>query len=121
MSRCVTAITILAFMVLEAFLAGCGSNKTIHQNIPPTVQIITRPQGQRIPYAADFKWTGSDKDGVIAHYQYAIDVSNSIGIEQLNPPASSGVNWVDTDSTGAMFVFSTPRPDSLVLGDSTLV
>jgi hypothetical protein len=68
---------------------------------PPTVDLVTAPDpGAIVPYHVSFSWQGSDADGVVTLYRFAID-----------PPAVGDTIWIGTNNTQQLFFFQARTPD----------
>jgi len=146
---------LLASFVLIA-VVGCGS-KRIDEPVDlqaPFIQItggpLDDPDGSLDPqsYTARIFWTGWDEDGVITHYEFAIDPPLDFTDEEIgNPETSPGVvievvpgpellqdtlriskigdnnklltfDWVQTKEFSKTFAFQTPNPDSGVVNSA---
>lgn len=133
-------------VALIPFLAlGCGtSGQVAHQNEPPTVELTTAPlQGQVVSYSIDIGWEGTDPDGVIDRYEYAVDppaafteeeiASGGDGVSsEVIPGGGSGpdvtritkivdgspvsFDWVHTTDTSHHFIFQTANAESVYSG-----
>jgi hypothetical protein len=126
-----------------AFLAGCGKDSpTRVANRSPMVVIKGGPLNQSVAsYTARILWSGWDEDGMVTHYEYAIDppevfsnweIANperfpGIAITVLPGPAqdedtlvvskvvdgkTASFRWVETHEFSRSFTFQTPNPDS---------
>ncbi|TPW09951.1 MAG: hypothetical protein FD129_2039 [bacterium] len=109
-------------MGVLGLLAGCDNPTGILKpNQPPGAAITggivpVPPSGgarDSIFYAAEILWTGWDPDGVIEHYQYAIDIPDDL-LGGLNEGGDTGIAWRDTTAFRASFLFRTPEQDSLL-------
>ena len=129
-----------AFIV---FAFGCGSDSPPRvSNRHPVVIIKGGPLNHSVAsYTAPISWSGWDEDGMVTHYEYAIDppegfsnweIANperfpGIVVTVLPGPAkdedtlvvSKQVNgdtesfrWVQTHEFRRSFIFQTPNPDS---------
>lgn len=101
------------WLFLLAGLASCGPRDGHRiENLRPHVRLTGGPaDGDSVSYTSEFLWTGWDQDGVIDHYQYAIDIPDSLQ-DEVDTPAPTGIAWVDTSVFRASFLFRTPTPDS---------
>jgi len=125
-------------------LAGCASDEVAPANQPPTVELTTAPlQGQVVSYSIDIGWEGTDPDGVIERYEYAVDpppafteeeiASGGEGIQsEVIPGGGSGpdvtritkvvdgspvsFDWVHTVATSHHFIFQTANAESVSSG-----
>ena len=139
-----------AFLILSmAILAfgGCSSDSGNRvENQHPMVVIKGGPlNGSTASYTARIFWSGWDEDGLVTHYEYAIDppvefsnweIANperfpDINITVLPGPATGedtlivskvvngqtlSFNWVQTHEFSRAFAFQTPNPDSEFVG-----
>jgi len=124
-------------------LAGCFGDRT---NQPPTAHLISAPPtGSETSFQIELIWSGSDPDGRVDRFEYAIDppaVFTEEEIAQGGPGVVSEVvpgtgdsptitrvtkavdggtvsfDWVHTIKNGDTFTFSATEPDSV--GDDTL-
>ena len=134
------AIHALRTILFAAFLiaaSGCGSE---HANVAPTVALDPSLQnGDLVHSRLTVSWTGSDPDGRIDHYEYALDppaafteeeiANGGPGITSLRIPGSNGsptvtrvskvvdgvtvsFDWVHTKETSHQFLLSSTEPDS---------
>ena len=139
------ASTLILTMAVLAF--GCSSdsgNRVGNQH--PMVVIKGGPlNGSIASYTARIFWSGWDEDGLVTHYEYAIDppaefsnweIANperfpDIHITVLPGPAvgedtlivskvvdgkTLSFNWVQTHEFSRAFAFQTPNPDSEFVG-----
>ena len=124
-----------------AILAGCGSEQA---NVAPTVTLDPKLEnGDNVHSRLTISWIGSDPDGRIEHYEYALDPPAAFTEEEIangGPGISSvlirGTNgsptvtrvskvvdgvtasfdWVHTKEAAHQFLLSSTEPDS---GSST--
>ena len=130
----------LRTILLGAFLAilsGCGSD---HANVAPTVTLDPKLEnGDNVHSRLTVSWIGSDPDGRIEHYEYALDppaafteeeITNAgPGISSVRIPGANGTptvtrvskvvngttvsfDWVHTNETSHEFLLSSSEPDS---------
>ncbi len=132
---------------LVAVLAGCA--KPVDHpvgNLSPHVRVTGGPvQGSRAAYTALVYWTGWDDDGVIDHYEYALDPPPVFSFEEIAAPESAGTvavtvvrgpsvredtlrvsktvagksysfDWVQTVRFSRSFAFNTPVADTVYVG-----
>lgn len=106
-------LLLLVAPTLLAVLAGCGGEPDERiRNRAPEVRLSGGPvEGDSVAYTAEFFWVGWDADGVIDHYQYAIDIPNDL-LPELDNPDDVGIAWVDTTAFRARFLFTASVPDS---------
>ncbi|HET9234551.1 MAG TPA: hypothetical protein VFP10_10450, partial [Candidatus Eisenbacteria bacterium] len=118
-------------------LVGCGSDST---NEPPTVLLDPGlVEGDTVNYKLTVSWSGSDPDGQVDHFEYALDPPASFteseiadggpGITSVHIPGSGDeppvtriskvvdgetvhFDWVHTKDTSHEFVFSSAETDS---------
>lgn len=113
-SRTVRSVIGLALAGLTGLgLVSCG-NKTDNKvaNHRPSVRLTGGPaEGDSVTYTTEFLWTGWDDDGIIDHYQYAIDVPDDL-IDEIDNPNPTGIAWIDTTTFRASFLFTTTVQDS---------
>jgi len=139
--------SILLFSMVVVLAAGCGSDSGSRvENQHPVVVIKGGPLNNSIAsYTARIFWSGWDEDGLVTHYEYAIDpptqfsnweIANperfsDIHISVLPGPATGedtlivskvvngetlSFNWVQTHEFSRAFAFQTPNPDSEFVG-----
>ncbi len=102
-----------ALLLCLAALTGCDSGPSARSgNVRPTVLLTVPAPGERLPYTTTFRWAGSDPDGVVDRFEYAIDVPDSVSLDELNDPEYRGVTWTATTAKEMRFTFSTPDPDT---------
>jgi len=141
---------VLAFIVcisIAIIAFGCGGDSGNRvENQHPVVVIKGGPlNGSTASYTARIFWSGWDEDGIVTHYEYAIDppaefsnweIANperfpDIHITVLPGPATGEdtlivskvvngqtftFNWVQTHEFSRAFAFQTPNPDSEFVG-----
>jgi hypothetical protein len=129
---------------LSVFLhAGCGTSSLPRSNQRPEATLTSGPvEGDTVSYSITIAWEGSDPDGVIDRFEYAVDPPSAfteeeiseggpdIAVEELpgdgDNPAVTRVSkttfgetvffdWVHTIAFSRRFMFSTPEAG----GDST--
>jgi len=125
------------------FAAGCGSDSPPRvSNRHPVVIIKGGPLNHSVAsYTAPISWSGWDEDGMVTHYEYAIDPPEVFSSWEIADPerfpelditvlpgtakdedtlvVSKQVNgdtesfrWVQTHEFSRSFTFQTPNPDS---------
>src|SRR5512134_3900841 len=95
--------------------AGCDEEPRVRaDNERPFLQLWVPSRSERLPYTTTFRWTGWDRDGVIDHYEYAVDVPDSVSLDRINDPLDESVAWEGTTATEMRFVFTTPEADTAV-------
>jgi len=123
--------------------SGCGTDSPPRvANRHPTVLIKGGPLNQSIAsYSARISWSGWDEDGIVAHYEYAIDppdafsnweIANPERFPEINitvlpgpakdedtlvvskpsGPTTASFRWIQTHEFSRSFSFQTPVPDS---------
>lgn len=128
-------------------LAGCADPTVeIIPNQIPGVRISGGPlDGSRASYTTRIFWTGWDEDGVVVHFEYAVDPPIAFTLEEIETPESfPGItveeilgptqdqdtlriskivdgrrvsfDWVETLDFNRSFAFQTPDPDSVIQG-----
>ncbi len=135
-------------ILLSVMAAGCGSNKTGHliPNDQPFVKITGGPlEGSRQSYTARVYWSGWDYDGIVDHYEYAVDPPAKFSeLEIARPDSFPDINiriipgpsikedtlvvskvvdgktysflWVKTPEFNHSFAFTTDNADSAAQG-----
>ncbi len=131
-----------------ALLAGCGERPQdrLQPNVDPHIKFTGAPfEGSSAPYQARLYWIGWDDDGVVDHYEFAVDPPSAFTHEEIAAPERSpglkrvlipgragagdtvrvtktvdGIayrfDYVTTRATDREFDLSTPDADSLVTG-----
>jgi hypothetical protein len=97
--------------LVVAGLTACADDPESN-NLPPTVELTAGPMdGDSTAWNATFRWSGTDLDGHIDHYEYAIDVPpEAIGsFSSTDPPE---IAWTPTTAVEGSFPFTTPDPDT---------
>jgi hypothetical protein len=83
---------------------GCSTTKlggTLVPNQRPTVQLTARPQpGDSVYFKVTLQWTGSDSDGRVAYYIYAVD-----------PPLEGDTVWTRIDQNSTIIFFKSSQPN----------
>ncbi len=89
-ARSIHIIPLIVLAAAAAF-AGCGDDGTgTRVNQPPTAELTSGPvEGGTTFYRIRVFWTGSDPDGVISYYQYAVDPPSAFTEEEIADPAGS--------------------------------
>ncbi len=137
------AIAVLAFFVLCG--PGCGDEDGPRaENQAPTARLTAGPVlGDTTNYQVRLSWTGSDPDGFIAGYQYALDppaqfteaeiAAGTLGIKETFLPGANGApdttrvsklvgavpysfDWIHTQEFSRLFRFSAGEPESIEAG-----
>ncbi len=104
--RPVALIALAAAALTGMTLAGCSKKKNPIDvgNMRPEVRLTNAPvpdTTQAYFYAYKLNWIGSDPDGRIDHYEYAID------------PTNTDTTWVRTVKNEQIFFFRASQPESL--------
>lgn len=120
----VRRVTLSLFVVgLGLAAVSCNGNKDGRpvENIRPHVRLTGGPiQGDSASYTSEFFWSGWDDDGVIDHYQFAIDIPDHFSLEDINNPGDVGIAWTDSSVFRARFLFTTPEQDSILNPDGSV-
>ncbi len=143
-------LPLLAFGLILSFATGCShENDRVIPNVAPYVEITGGPaSGERQSYTSRIYWRGWDEDGVITHYEYAVDPPpEAFSLEEIAnyqdyPEITSRLvpgpseyedtvrvsktvegtvytfDWVETLEFSRSFAFETPDPDSVIDGSS---
>ena len=144
-----TAESVLSRILVPALAAlvlfpGCGSED--HVNEPPTARLVSAPpEGSEVSFRVSFTWTGTDPDGRVDRFEYAVDPPAAFtedeiahggpGVVSTTVPGENGApdvtrvgktvdgitvsfDWIHTGDTGGTFPFSATRADST--GEDTL-
>ncbi len=101
---------VLAALGFLLVIAGCGRGNLLAVNQPPTVTLTSGPADtSSVPLAwvVDMAWIGSDPDGRIDHYEYAIDPPT---VSQARR-ALAETSWVHTTEQGGRIEFRAATPD----------
>lgn len=120
-----TRVPFLALLLclLALLPLGCGSEDDVRVgNIRPHVRLTGGivPQ-DTVSYTAELFWNGWDDDGVIDHYEYAIDIPAQFTRAEIDDPRPVGIAWRDTTVFRASFLFRVTRPDSVIGSDGRQV
>lgn len=102
--------------LMTLVVAGCGArtSQPAPHNLRPHVRLVAGPAtGDSVRYNSAFNWYGWDDDGVIDHYQYAIDIPGRFTQDDIDNPLTPDIAWRDTLVTQAGFVFGAARPETL--------
>lgn len=150
MRRLHVALLILA-SALVVVLAGCGGDEgTRVANQNPVVVIKGGPLDQSTAsYTARIYWSGWDEDGLVTHYEYAIDPppefsnweiayperfpeitvttvpgpstgEDTLEVSKVVNGETKSFRWVQTHEFSRAFAFQTPNPDSEFVGGQTV-
>jgi hypothetical protein len=143
-------LPLMVVLVVCVAIAGCGhETDELIENDPPIVQITGGPLNQSTDsYTARIFWTGWDEDGIITHFQYALDPPPEFSEEEIGNPEDFDAitmiaipgptefqdtlrvskvvdgeiytfDWVQTREFSRAFAFETPNPDSVQSSGST--
>lgn len=94
--------------ILAAAAWGCSTNKINGSLVPdyrPQVELTARPQpGDSVYFKVRLQWTGSDQDGRVDYYIYAVD-----------PPLEGDTTWtrIDRNETTIFFKSSVPNKSQI--------
>jgi hypothetical protein len=122
-------------LVFALFSPGCGSDH-VDGNKEPTAFLTSGPvEGDTTSYSIEISWSGTDKDGFVSRYEYAVDPPSAFTEEEIagggpgivteelpgngaTPPVTrvaksvgGGVvffDWVHTEEQSHHFTFDTP-------------
>lgn len=111
-----TAAVALSLGLPGLIVAGCGAQRSgpYGVNRRPHVRLVAGPaSGDSVRYNSAFTWYGWDDDGVIDHYQYAIDIPGRFTQDDIDNLPTPEIAWHDTLVTEAGFVFPAARPETL--------
>lgn len=101
-------LTLLALLVATC---GCGPRARFdpRPNLRPTVELTRAPYNStsRFSYSYRMNWIGTDPDGRVDYYRYAVDPP---GPTAANPDPET--TWVNTALTEHLIEFSATQPDS---------
>jgi hypothetical protein len=128
------------FLLIPVLLAACGNEGSGPANRRPTVKLSPEPiEGDTVSYHITISWTGTDPDGYVAGYRYAIDpppaftereiAEGGEGIVSEEIPGTAGApdttrvtkvvegqvisfDWIHTPDTSHLFLFSATVADS---------
>ena len=111
----------LFLLALGLAAVSCSSDKGhLLDNMRPHVRLTGGPiQGDSASYSSEFFWSGWDDDGVIDHYQFAIDIPDQFSLADINNPQDVGIAWTDTVVFRARFLFTTPIQDTVLNADGS--
>jgi len=70
-------------------------------------------EGDTVEQVTRLSWIGWDDDGYVDHYQFAFDIPGRT-LEEINDSLTTGIAWRDTLATDAIFLFTTPDPETLL-------
>lgn len=134
---------VLGIMLAAIAVSGCG-HQTDHKVAPqsPFIEITGGPtEGSRDEYTARIFWSGWDNDGIISHYEYALDPPVEFSPDEIAAPEKApgismsiipgpAVNadtlvvsktvdgklltfrWIETLEFSRSFAFKTPLADT---------
>ena len=125
--------------VVASGLYGCAEESAPHP-LPPEVEITSGPvEGGTVSYAILIAWEGSDPDGFVEHFEYAVDPptefteaeiegeGEAVNVETIPGENSEpdvtriskvvdgeviSFDWVHTLESSRHFRFATPEADS---------
>jgi len=131
---------VLACVLAAGLIAGCGSSE-VRENRPPTVELTAGPmEGEVVSYSVEIAWEGTDPDGMVQRFEYALDppavfteeeiAGGGPGVTAQVVPGSDGTpdvtritkiadgepvsfDWVHTTSGSRRFVFHTADAESI--------
>jgi len=144
MRRLIAFLTLWAAWIPMMFLTACGGTEAPRgvENLPPFVRITGGPpEGKEDSFTSRIWWTGWDDDGIIDHYEFAIDPPSAFTPEEIDAPerfpeitvrrflgpeegadtlrvskVRDGVvfsfDYIETRDFSRSFRFRTPNPDS---------
>jgi hypothetical protein len=94
---------LIGAVALAAILAGCGNQSgMLIGNERPAVQLSARPMEQdSVFYAVRLQWFGSDSDGQVTGFLWAVD-----------PPAEGDTAWQSIARSDTTLFFRSTDPDS---------
>ncbi len=106
--------------LLWAFIVGCATGacakvrRTFVPNQPPSVLLTAFPVDttQSQFYVVRAHWLGFDPDGRVDRFEYAV-LDAGAAVDTISA-------WVATGRNEGTFLFRSDRPDSIVLGSTTL-
>lgn len=94
-------------LALASWMMACGSDERHRTNQPPRVAFFGSPvEGDSVNYVVDFTWIGWDDDGAVVRSEYAVDIPGTFTPEQINDPATPGIEWIVVTSSHARIRFS---------------
>jgi hypothetical protein len=122
MNRHASGLPVLAAAVILLACVSCSHPPDVERgNRRPGVRLTGGPvEGDSVSYASEFFWTGWDEDGIIDHYQYAIDIPADFTLEEINGVADVGIAWRDTSAFRSRFRFTTSKQDSIQRSNNTI-
>ena len=106
----------LALVALVA-AAGCGKNGAgiLVEPKRPTVEITFAPiENDSVSYSVRINWVGSDSDGQVVGFQYAVD-------PPADPSPGNDTVWVDTQSSEVALLFPSRRPRTPLAPPGTII
>ncbi len=98
--------SLVVLVAAAAALAGCGKSMvgSLVQPLRPTVEITFSPiQQDSVSYTVRINWSGSDADGQVVGFQYAVDPPAS-------PTPGNDTVWVDTRASEVTLLFPSTQP-----------
>ena len=115
------AASILALGWAATSIPGCSNHEQDQEreNLRPFVRVTGGPrEGTRDSYKARIYWSGWDDDGVIDHYEYAIDPPPEFSFEEISSPETSpGVHTIHIPA-GTSDAPDTVRVEKLLNGST---
>jgi hypothetical protein len=102
-----------------AALCGCSTkvSGTLLPNQPPTVELTNAPISADVHnpyfYAYRVNWSGTDPDGRIDHYEYAIDPP-AVVVRDTSKCNDGDTCWITTTKNEEILFFRATQPDTII-------
>ncbi len=114
--RPIGGVFLCAFLAILAGAVSCSN--VVDNRIPNERPLVRFVRGEvvdrdTVAQQTRLSWIGWDNDGFVSHYQFAFDLEDRT-LAEVNDPATTGIAWRDTTVTDALFLFSTPAPETLL-------
>ncbi len=104
----------ILLIVIPALLAACGNEGPAPSNRAPTVTLSPEPvEGDTVSYHLTIAWTGTDPDGRVTGYRYAVDPPAGFTEAEI---AGGGEGIVSTEIAGASGAPDTTRVIKIIEG-----